>query len=83
MSIFRADFKPLKRTILPNISKTIIQMQGILIYRVYHLLRSLNFFYENLVDYQLNQNFFNCDLYFVSIMIKYPIDLGTDKILAM
>ena len=30
MSIFRADFKPLKRTILPNISKTIIQMQDAL-----------------------------------------------------
>ena len=63
MSIFRADFKPLKRTILPNISKTIIQMQGILIYRVYYLLRSLNFFYENQVDYQLNQKFFNFTLF--------------------
>ena len=27
VSIFRADFRPLKRTILPNISKTIIQLQ--------------------------------------------------------
>ncbi len=30
MSIFRADFRPLKRTILPNISKTIIRLQDAL-----------------------------------------------------
>ena len=30
VSIFRADFRPLKRTILPNISKTIIQLQDAL-----------------------------------------------------
>jgi hypothetical protein len=30
VSIFRADFRPLKRTILPNISKTIIRLQDAL-----------------------------------------------------